>query len=318
MKQTWLYLQNPFFNCTKKNFKKAVKISAYTDAQLLAKSGDAFFASLYADYHPLHLLLVAAYNIWKAQGGTQKGSTVTVRQLLGKLSPGKIGIWDRAVQLLFDAGSAVYVAIFPKGHKSFQKGPKLDRISAVAQPQIALTGKVGLEATLADVTAFSGELDIANTKQSGNVGTTNTTSDDVETARVNAMGMLYKILGQCMARYWAKPTLATVLFDLNSIRNTLQSIFTGALKKSIFETIAQRTFLIDDTIDATNDGLSLLGFYLAENPGDGPEGYTVIQVLSTKTDTIKISQFVNNTTNNFLCVVNLSDTLGGHFSVNVA
>ena len=37
MLKPWIYLQNPFFNCTKKNFKKAVKISKYTDAQLLAK-----------------------------------------------------------------------------------------------------------------------------------------------------------------------------------------------------------------------------------------------------------------------------------------
>jgi len=318
MKRTWIYLQNPYLTCTKKNYKKAVKISTYTDAQLLAKSADPFFAALYADYHPLHLLLVAAYNVWKAQGGTQKGSTVSVKELFAKLSPGKIGLWDRAVQVLFDAGSAIYIAIFPKGHKPFQKGAKLERINAVAQLEIALTGVAGLETTLADVTDFSGKLATANTEQSGNVGNTNTASDNVETARVNAMGMLYQILGKCMALYWAKPTLVTVLFDLNSIRNTLQTIFTGGLKKGVFETIAQRTLAIDDTIDATNDGLSLLGFYLAENPGDGPDGYTVIQVLSTKTYTIKVSQFINDTANNFLSVINLSDTLAGHFSVNVA
>jgi len=318
MKRTWIYLQNPYLTCTKRNYKKAVKISHYTDAQLLAKSGDPFFAALYADYHPLHLLLVAAYNIWKAQGGTQKGSTVSLKDLFKKLSPGKIGIWDRAVQALFDAGSAIYVAIFPKGHKSFQKGSKLERINAVAQLEIALTGVAGLETTLADVAAFSGELATANTTQSGSVGTTNTASDDVETARVNAMGMLYQILGKCMARFWATPKVITVLFDLNSIRNTLQTIFTGGVKKGAFATINQRTYELTDTIDATNDGVSLLGFYMTENPGDGPEGYTVIPVVSTKTDTIKISQFINDTTNNFLSVINLSDTLAGHFSVNVA
>ena len=318
MKQTWLYLQNPFVNCTKRNYKKSVKISTYTDAQLLAKSGDAFFAALYADYHPLHLLLVAAYNVWKTQGGTQKGSTVSLKDLFKKLSPGKIGIWDRAVQVFFEAGSALYLAIFPKGHRNFQKGTKLERINAGAQLELALTGVFGLETTLADVTSFSDKLVTANTSQSGNVGRTNSTSDEVVTERLNAMGMLYQILGQCMSRFWATPKVITVLFDLNTIRNTLQTIFTGGVKKSAFATINQRTYELSDTIDATNDGVSLLGFYLAENPGDGPMEYTVIPVISTKTDTLKISQFINNTTNNFLSVINLSDTLAGHFSVNVA
>ncbi len=318
MKRTWIYLQNPFFNCTKKNFKKAVKISAYTNAQLFAKIGDPFYAELYAAYNPLHLALVAAYNIWKAQGGTQKGSTVTLDDLLLLLSPGKSGLWNRAVQLLYPVGSSIYTAIFPKKMKPFNTGTKLEKINAVATLEIALTGKAGLATTLTDVTAFSASLSTAETAQSGSKGSTSTASDNVEIARVNAMVMLYSILGKCIGNMAETPRLITVLFNLNVIRNTLQTIFTGGVKANLFETIAQRTFALDDTIDAGNDGLGLLGFYLAENAGDGPTGYTVIHVLSTKTDTINISDFTGNTTNNFLCVVNLSAVSGGHYNVNVA
>ncbi len=52
--------------------------------------------------------------------------------------------------------------------------------------------------------------------------------------------------------------------------------------KSVFEPTAQRTFVLNDTIDTGNDGLSLLGFYLAENAGDGLSGYTVVQVQLPK------------------------------------
>lgn len=318
MTKPWLYLQNPFFNCTKKNYKKAVKISKYTDAQLLAKIADPFYAALYATYHPLHLALVAAYNIWKAQGGTQKGSTVSLKDLLAQLNPGKSGLWDRAVQLLYPVGSAIYVAIFPKKMKPFYTGTHSDRIDAVAQLEIALTGRAPLAATLADVTAFSLSLTTAENVQSGNVGSTATASNNVETARVNAMVNLYSILGQCIGHLAATPRLITVLFYLNVIRNKMQTIFTGGLKKSAFETIAQRTFELTDTIDASSDGVTTLGFYLAENAGDGPTGYTVVRVLSTKTDSIAITEFIGNTTNNFLCVINLSDTLAGHYNVNVA
>ncbi len=318
MKITWIYLQNPFFNVTRKNYKKAVKISTYTDAQLFARSTDPFFGPLYTAYHPLHLALVSTYNIWKAQGGTQKGSTVTIKDLLAQLSPGKSGLWDRAVQLLYPIGSSIYTAIFPKKMKPFYSGTKVERINAVAQLEIALTGRAPLASTLTDVTAFSLSLTNANTDQSGNIGNTATASTNVETARVNAMVMLYSILGQCIGHFAATPRLITVLFNLNVIRNKMQTIFLGSLKFSEYETIAQRTFELTDTIDAKNDGLSLLGFYLAENAGDTPTGYTVVNVLPSKTSTITISDFTSNTTNNFLCVVNLSDTILGHYDVNVA
>ncbi len=318
MKHIWLYLQNPFFNCTKKNYKKAVKISAYTDARLFIKIADPFYAALYATYHPLHLALVSAYNIWKAQGGTQKGSTVSLADLLAQLNPGKSGLWNRAVQLLYPVGSAIYTAIFPKKMKPFYAGTTQDRVNAVAQLEISLTGKAGLATTLADVTTFSSDLAAAETAQSGSMGTTATASENVETARVNAMVMLYSILGQCIGKLAATPSLITVLFNLSVIRNKLQTIFMGALKVGGFETIVQRSYDLTDTIDGSSDGNTELGFYLAENPNEGPTGYTVINVLSTKTRSIGIPEFINNTTNTFLCVVNLSDTLAGHYNVNVA
>lgn len=318
MKHTWIYLQNPFFNCTKKNYKKAVKISAYTDARLLIKISDPFYADLYAAYHPLHLALVSAYNIWKAQGGTQKGSTVSLTDLLQQLSPGKCGFWDRAVQLLYPVGSAIYTAIFPKKMKPFNSGAKLDKINAVAQLEIALTGKAGLSATLSDVITFSADLAAAELAQSGSMGTTATASENVGTARVNAMVMLYTILGKCIGHLAATPSLITVLFNLSVIRNKLQTIFTGAVKISGFETVVQRAYLLTDTIDGGSDGPTTMGYYLAANPGEGPTGYTVIPVLTHATRTIGIDEFINDTTNTFLSVVNLSDTFAGHFNVNVA
>ena len=134
---------------------------------MFAKIGDPFYAELYAAYNPLHLALVAAYNIWKAQGGTQKGSTVTLDDFLLLLSPGKSGLWNRAVQLLYPVGSSIYTAIFPKKMKVFNTGTKLERINAVAALEISLTGKAGLAATLADVTAFSASLSTAETAQTG-------------------------------------------------------------------------------------------------------------------------------------------------------
>ena len=317
IKLPWIYFQNPFINATKKSFKKAVKISTYTDAQLLAKGSDPFYEPLYVAYHILHLNLVATYNTWKVQGGSQKGMTLTITQLLAQLSPFKIGNWDRAVQALFAKGSAVYLSIFPQGHKIFQSGTKLSRINAVSQLVTALTGKATLATTLADVTTFNNSLIAANTNQSGSIGTTNTLSDAVETARIAALSMMYSILGQCIGKFPDNPTVSEVIFDLETVRNHQQTEFESGLKVSAFKNIAERKFVLTDTIDVDNDGLSDLGYYMAAKKGDSSEGYTVVPILAGKRGVIEISEFVNDMANKFLCVVNLSSVLAGHYTVDL-
>ena len=318
MKQTWIYFQNPFLNVTKKNFKKAVKLSTYTDAQLLAKSTDPFYGPIYTAYHPIHLALVAAYNAWKAQGGTQSGATETLGQLLKLLSPFKLNNWDRLIQAAFAKGSAIYLSIFPQGHKIFQRGTALARINAVAQLVLALTGKAGVTAVLTDVTNFNAQLVAANAAQTGNMGTTATLSNAVEATRVTAMGMLYNILGQCMVQFSDDPTVSGFIFDLDTVRTKQQTYFTSNLRPSAHKMIAQRTWLLTDTIDADNDGATDLGYYMAARKGDGPEGYTLVTVLAGNDDTITIDEFTNDTDNRFLSVVNLSTLVAGHYAVDLS
>src|ERR1700704_1983612 len=106
--KTWIYLRNPFLPIGIKSYKKAVKISKYTDSALAARVADPFYAAQYAIYHPLHLALVAAFNAWKAQGGIQKGASLTVDQLLGLMSS-KFADWDPAILAVFHKGTPGYV-----------------------------------------------------------------------------------------------------------------------------------------------------------------------------------------------------------------
>src|ERR1041384_8845973 len=100
----WQYFQNPFLNICLKNYKKAVKISKHTDSALAARVADPFYAALNIIYHPLHLALVAAFNTWKAQGGIQKGASLTVDQLLGLMSA-KFADWDPVILGIFHKGT---------------------------------------------------------------------------------------------------------------------------------------------------------------------------------------------------------------------
>ena len=317
MIQVWSYFTNPFLNCVKRSYKRAVKISTYTDSQLYSRRLDAFYGPIYTTYHVLHLLLLAAYNTWKAQGNVQISSTFTVKQLLAQLSGVKIAEWDLQIQAVYAKGTAEYLVLMAHGHKPYQSGTKLERINTIDQLMINLTGISALSATLTDVTAFWNSISTAETTQSGSKGTKSTNSTLLRTAIDNAMGAMFVILGQCIANFKPDPSVCSPIFDMATIRNQQQAVYMGSLAIAAQAFIAERTFEVAGSIDAYNTGLVTIGYYLALNKDDGPAGYTVVPVLAGVTATIEITSFINDTTNNFLCVVNLSTVAMASYKVDL-
>lgn len=313
----WPYFENPFLNCAKKSFKKAVKISSYTDAQLFARRLDPFYAPLYANYHPLHVLLLAAYNIWKAQRNVQISKTFTITDLLKQLSSTKVPAWDLTIQGVYNKKTAEYLVLMAHGHKPYQTGSRLERINTVEQLKVNLTGIVPLAALETDVSNFADDLTNAETAQSGSFGTKKTNKIAIVKALTNAMIEMFSILGSMQILNKANPSDSASIFDLDTVRNQEQSTFTGALKNSEFVSIVERTFVITDSMDATSDALTDLGFYLSANAGDPPTGYTVITVPAGTTVTIEFSAFLNDTNNKFLSVVNLSAIAAGRFEIDL-
>jgi len=316
MLKIWSFESNPFLNVSKKNFKKAVKISTYTDAQLFARKADTFFGPIYLSYHVFHLALVAAYNTWKAQGGTVKGSTALLDIKLAELSPGKIGEWDLSIQGVFKKNTPSYIAILPNGHKPFQTGEKLMRINAIEQLKKNLTGIVALAAVLTDVTTFYDEIVLANTTQQGSKGTKYSYSAAILLIIKTTMEELYAILGDCMRHFKANPVEVRTLFDLDTIRSQQQSVFTGIVPLNGHTLIVERLMLPNDSFDAIVDGATSLGFYRAINKEDSSNGYTLITVDSMTNRTINGTDFKTDVSNKYLCVVNTSTIAASHFELN--
>ena len=313
----WPYFENPFLNCAKKSYKKAVKISTYTDGQLFARRLDPIYTPLYAAYHPLHLLLLAAYNKWKAENDVQISTTVTITDLLKKLSSIKILAWDLTIQAVYIKGSAEYVLLMAHGHKPFQTGTKLERINTVAQLKEKLVGIVPLATLETEVSAFLNNLTDAETSQSGKIGNKKKNSKDVLKALTNTMVEMFSILGSMQIINKQNPTDSASLFDMDTIRNQEQSTFTGALKNSEYACILERTFLLTSSMDATSDALTDLGFYLASNANDPSTGHTIINVPAGTTVSITFSSFTGDTNNTFLCVVNLSSIAAGRYEIDL-
>src|SRR2546423_1590848 len=115
--KTWIFFQNPFMHAARGNFKRAVKISTFTDSALAARQADAFYGPLYLIYHPLHLALLDLYATWFAQGNAQEGATLGVGQLLKLLNSGKVNDWIKQVANVYNEGTTAFMAIFPDGHR---------------------------------------------------------------------------------------------------------------------------------------------------------------------------------------------------------
>jgi hypothetical protein len=316
MVRAWSFFNNPFISAAGNNYKKAFKISGYTNAQLMARQADPFFGPLFTVYSPLHQALSETYNNWNAQSGAQKGATLSFYQLLKNLCPGKVTGWEHDVTGTYAKDSPGYVAIFPRRHKPFQQGENDQRVAAVKQLSVALTADGSFPATLADVNLYYKQLLNARNTQQGNIGNTSSNSDAVSAATQAAMTGLYSILGSCIAQFAADPTQAEAIFDLETIRSKNQSVFTGTVPAAQNKLVAEHSFAADDELTVLNDGAVALNLYLAANKDDAPAGYTLIAVNAGENKTVKASDF-GVATNTFLRVANNDAAAEGKYRVEL-
>ena len=314
--RNWSYFENPFINSVRGNFKKGLHISTFTDSRLQAKGDDAFYAPLYALYHPLHENFFNIYNTWKSQGGVQKGATLSLDQLLQLLSPSKINAWDLAVMNVYAKGTPEYVTIFPQGHKPFQTGEKQSRVNAVKQLITALTGKLPLASTLDDVTTFYNQLLNTATAQQGEMGNTGALSDQVQADMSTALTAMFRILGKCIDAFPEDPSVCATIFDLETIRNHEQLVYKGTLDPLENHNILEHTFVSTDKAILGNEGTTIIHYYLASTANAPLNGSPVVEVNPDESREIDATIF-GNLDNRFLHVINTSTNATGRFKLTL-
>ena len=269
MKKTWQYLENQFLNATRDNYKKAVKLSNYHDADLNTKKvSEPLLIPIYDRYHPLHLLLVKEYNLWKSAGGSQQGQTLNLDQLFG-FAVGMLPQWEVDVQAAgasFMKGTPNFKALFPNGRKPFTKGSIDDRINAFETLSKNMLPFAPLAGIMATVAAVYTNLDKARDAQEGAKGNVKTGSGKVETARVEAMIMQWRDAGFAINTFWNKPEYIESMFDLVTLRESSQSRFTGTLDPSENEAVLIHTFAAGDQLKLKSNGNADIKFYLSNTP----------------------------------------------------
>ncbi len=314
--RTWMFITNPFLATANKSYKQATKISAYHDAQLQAKAAnDPFFVPIYNTYHDKHVALNDAYTSWLSQGGKQKGSTLTVDQLLELLSPKKVNGWEYIIQGVFEKGSPEYVALFPQGRYPFKIGSKDLRIAAVKQLGNSLEGISQLAKVKEDVDSFYDQLTNKRETQLGNKGNTGAKSSTIDTTIKDAMIEMHANLGLLINLYKNNLDLIAPFFDLDTIRNHDQLVFNRTIKPKKVSNIIQHTFSSNDAITIINDGNTTLEFYLAPNKKAMYNGTPTIKLLPNTQQTLNIAQ-LGDITQTFVNVYN-DNLIDGHCKIDL-
>jgi hypothetical protein len=328
MEAPWHYIIDQFVTSTEGNYKKTLKLSNYHHSYLntmqINYPTDPDWSTLYNRYDPFHQAYESAYSNWKATGGTQKGQTANVDQLL-KLLTARVANWDIQVQNVpnFQKGMPGYIELFPQGRKTFSRGGKIERIKAVETLGKKLLNLPQFVALGGMVSAYHTQLNAANDTQESSKGLTKAMSTEVEIRRVETMTEQYRNLGFLINKSAEHPERIAPFFDLNVLRESNQVMFTGTLDPQETEAVLIHTFLADDELvlsikgDPAIPAGTMVQFYLVPVAG-GVNGTPVSVEANGAPLTITAADFgvTNYGTHRFLTAVN-THLLELHYEVEL-
>lgn len=308
--RTWIYLENPFLNATEGSYDLAVAISSFHKNALESGGNDPFLQPLFTAYEPKHNALTDAYNLWKTIGGSQKGLTEGLDQLLQQ-TVDKLNLWEPAIQVVFPKTTPEYLAIFPLGRAPFTTGKKENRINAFASLRDGLNGITSLAGTRTDIGNFFSALRTARDNQMAGKTGTGTGSLSVETARVEAMTLMYGNLGAFVKQYAATPLQAEPYFDVAAIRYSQQTLFTGSIAPEMVSTVLKRKMKAADSLSLTNSSDALLRFYFTNELNTMPlPGQAVVELPPHSQQTADMANLGYTDEKRFLKVYNPSVASG--------
>ncbi len=316
MNPTWKYLLDQMEIETANNAKKAVAISQFHDSALKTLSVTyPGLLPLYERYHPLHLTLIDEYSNLDSTGGAKQGDRVSVALLLASSKETLVDEWMVDILKVHKKGSPAFVAILPKGLSPFNDKGIDARIAAYSTLAKNIGTEVALANMKAEIITVHTNLLAARNLQKGAKTTTSNTSDTLDIARIAAMNMQYRNLGNMMDTYFdTKEVLCPLLFDLVTLRIHPQTVFTGNLLATNKKAVMAHTFKAGDTLGVKTTQASKV--YLATTIGGIDSiGIAVVGNIKTVLDVVDfgVTDFTNH---RFLTIVNEA-AITGRFAVTL-
>ena len=317
---TWYYLNNPFLNCSENSFPAMRKVGNYTVNALHKYPLDSFLAARYAILYPLNKAYSDKYVLWDAQKASKLSDTASFKTLKKLLSSTNARKWDNILQITYDRNSDRYLAFFPHYRIPFHNGSNLNIMGAVSALSKALENETvpSLVDLKTEVDAFNLLFKNAFDTQEGEVSGTGDASDELEAARI-ALGLeLYSTLALMMDHYRTSTDKITNFFDLETIRNHVQSVFRSNIKPGELLQELTHTFYADEEILFINRGNTILRVIVLDYVDAIPVWTNkFVEIPSKSQKNIKITDIGDPATCRFLKVMNMSDDTAGAFTIEL-
>lgn len=259
----WSYLQNPFDNVTKKNFKRMyIMATDHFDKLQKQAATQTEIAELLTDAKPHYDAFVQQYIKSSTDSANYQMHTATIENLLQQLSGELIRQWDVRIQVKFDIKSPQYKALLPNGRNPFQSGAYDMRISQVRSLANRLLQFPQLAGLKNDVLEFSETLLAARTAQQGEENTHQTNSDDLENTRKTLATAMHRTFGKLIGHYAENITKVETFYELKYLRrgsidnNEGDVLFSEEIVLPPVGTISvlEGRFGTDDSLLITNQG----------------------------------------------------------------
>lgn len=278
---SWAYLQNPFENVTKRNYKRMylmatdhfdkLKQAAPTDAKIqeLLDFGEKDFDAY-----------VLQYRQGSTQGATYRMNTANFENIMADLSSTQIRRWDIEIQFIYDVVRPEYKALLPNGRKPFQSGAydlRIDQVLSLADRLKAFPDLTDLQAK---VQAFGEKAIAARTKQQGNETMEKNNSNSLEEKRQTLAKAMHGIFGGLIRLYYNNPAKVEEFYELQYLRSSSSnSGDDDAPRESVSlqltaessTPVLQGQLQPDDVVRITNTGGAVFTAFLTVDMGVVPD-----------------------------------------------
>ena len=217
--QNWSYVQNPFDNATKRNFKKMLRLSTDHFHKLeAAANDDRFVKQLYVEALPAYQEFTQQYQNALTYKASYRMHTNKLERQMELLSSDKIKRWDIQVQNVYLDTDSEYLAILPNHRTPFQKGAYEVRTNECFSLSAKLAAFPALSQLQSDVLAFSQLLKQTRMEQQGAEKAVSDVSTNLEKARYQLAKAMQKAFAGLMYHYSEELEKVENFYELQHLR----------------------------------------------------------------------------------------------------
>lgn len=217
-KDLWSYLDNPFNNVTKGNFKRMIMmVQDHRDKLKRAATLDPALQPLFAALDPAYQQFNEAYQHNKIVGQRREMKTGQLELLMAKM-PETVEEWDYQVIEKYRPSTPEYQFLMSEGRTGLYKSAYELRLSAVSDFMRKLQDFPNLHSLLNDVTAWYQNATQIRETQQGYEGELQQAQTSVEQARQNLARKMHYVWAGLLMHYIEEPERVENFYELKYLQ----------------------------------------------------------------------------------------------------